>query len=343
MLRPTALILSLVLFPLSAAGGRRQPQQLLQSPVAERGWIVSIDDRRARLSAPDGRRRSFRVRRGERWLGFFEFAGGWVAAGIRPRTETLDLSLVADLGRGPRRLRPPLDRQGALRTGPTPVVYSAGLAGLVWLEGDEMRRLSVRAAAFENGSFAEVVTVSEPLAGSQTGLSVTVLEDGSWLLVWSRFDGQDDEIYWALRSAAGLWTTPRRLAADNAVPDVTPHVMAHGSGAVIAWSQLRNEYEVVTARFDTRSWSTPHSLGIAGTISPAFRRLGNDDYLLVRNAWPAGWTAFHLDASGRPSHFAVVARESPRPPVLRRSGRSALAFEWPNRKEHDALDWEPVR
>ncbi|MCZ6727431.1 MAG: hypothetical protein O7A98_08745 [Acidobacteria bacterium] len=343
MVRPTALILSLILFPLSAAGGRRQPQQLLQSPVAERGWVVSVDDRRARLSAPDGGRGTFRVRRGERWLGFSEFAGGWIAAGILSRAETLDLSLVADLGRGPRRLRPPLDRQGALRTAPTPIVSSAGLAGLAWLEGDEMRRFSVRAAAFEHGSFTEAVTVSAPLAGSQTGLSATVLEDGSWLLVWSRFDGHDDEIYWALRPASGQWTTPRRLAADNAVPDVTPHVLTHGSGALIAWSQLRHEYEVVTARFEGGSWSMPYSLGVAGTISPAFRRLGEDDYLLVRNAWPAGWTAFHLDAAGRPSDFAVVARSSVGPPVLRRAGRSTLAFEWPDRREHDVLDWEPVR
>jgi hypothetical protein len=276
-------------------------------------------------------------------LGFAEFADGWIAAGIRPRSATLDLSLVADVGRGPRRLPAPPNRQGALRTGPTPSVHSGGLVGLAWLEGDDLRSFSVRAAVLEQGSFTEGVTVSPPLAGSQSGLSAAVLEDGSWLLVWSRFDGHDDEIYWALRPTTGEWTTPRRLTGDNAVPDVTPHLMAHGSGALIAWSQLRDEYEVVTARFDGRTWSTPRSMGIAGTISPAFRRLGGQDYLLVRNAWPAGWTAFHLDSAGHASDFAVVAEDSPRPPILRRLAGSSLVFEWPGKRRRDTLDWEPVR
>jgi hypothetical protein len=343
IVRRAALILSLLLLALPTAATRRAADRLLQAATPERGWVLSVESRRARLEAADGARMAFRVRRDEQWLEFAEFGNGWIAAGIRPREDGLDLSLVADTGRGSRRLAQPAERQGALRTGPTALVSPAGLAGLAWLEGDSLTGMAVRAAPFFDGAFGSVTTVSAAGPGSQSGLSGAVLEDGTWLLAWSRFDGRDDEVFWAARTLQGSWSAPRRLTRNNATPDVTPRLLALGNDALVAWSRLEEEYEVVTARFSSGDWSSPQRLGVQGALTPTFRRLRGEDYLLVRNAWPAGWTAFRLDGAGRAVDFASVAEDSLRPPVLRPGGGDAMTFEWPDRQAPIALAWEPVR
>jgi hypothetical protein len=343
MCRRALLLLALGLVPWQTHAGDRTAEQMLQPEVVQRGRVLSIDGQRATVTAPQGGRRSFRIRRGERLLAFAELDSGWLASGVELRRDGLDLSLVADLGRGIRRLSVPGSRPGSLRTGPTPLVEGGRLAGIAWLEGEDLRRFAVRAAGFESGGFSEPVTLSPPRDGSQSGLTGAVLADGTRLLVWARFDGRDDELYWAMLRPGGEWTAPRRVAPGNSVPDVTPTLLAHGDGALLAWSRLRGEYEVVTARFDGSGWSAPRSLGIRGTVTPAFRRQAEADYLLVRNAWPGGWTAFRLDAAGRPVDFAAVVEESRDSPVLRSVPGVGLAFEWASRDEPSPLRWEPLR
>jgi hypothetical protein len=160
--------------------------------------------------------------------------------------------------------------------------------------------------------------------------------------VWSRYDGHDDELFWAARTPAGAWSAPRRLTR-NATPDVTPRLLVLGDNALVAWSHLEQEYEVLTARFSGTAWSSPRPLGAPGALTPTFRRLRGQDYMLVHNAWPAGWTAFRLNAGGQAVEFATVAEDSSRPPVLRPGGGSALTFEWPDRETPVAPAWEPVR
>jgi hypothetical protein len=342
MCRRVLVLVALLLVPWQAQAARRPAQSILQSQVARRGRVLSVDDRRGTVWAPDGARRSFAVRRDERFLGFAELDRGWIATGIRARRDSLDLSLVADLGRGIRRLQPPPDRAGSLRTGPTALVDQGRLAGLAWLEGDDLRRFAVRVASLDDATFSSVETVSPPQSGSQSGLTGTVLADGTWLLVWARYDGHDDELYFSQRHPGGDWTAPRRVSANDSVPDVTPQLLARGDGALLAWSQLRGQYEVMTARFDGASWSTPSSLGVPGTLTPSFRRQTEADYLLVRNAWPGGWTAFRLDAGGRPGEFASVVEESRDRPVLRDVPGQGLAFEWAGRSAPEVLRWEPA-
>ena len=335
-----AAVLLSSLAPPAAQAGRRATE-LLQPSDAEGGAVLAVKGRRARVSLPGGARGGFRLRRDERLLGFSQLATGWIATGIRLSGDGVDHSLVANLGRGPRRLTVPATRSGAVRTAPVPVIDGGRLVGLAWLEGD-LHALAVRAGRIEDGSFTAVETVSPaPPRGSQTGLTAAVLADGSWLLAWSRFDGRDDEIAWSRRRPGGGWSAPRGLTA-NAAPDVTPQLLARGSGALLAWSGLRQEYEVFLAGFDGTRWTEPRSLGVRGTLTPAFRRLAEADYLLVRSAWPGGWTAFRLDGEGKPSDFASVLEESRRPPVLRSPAGRGLAFEWAHRPQPEILSWEPV-
>jgi hypothetical protein len=118
-----------------------------------------------------------------------------------------------------------------------PLVEGSELGGLVWLEGSPAGGMGVRAAAWEDGRWAQADWIARPGKGSQTGLAGVVLRDGSWLVVWSAFDGQDDEIVSARRAGDG-WQAPRRVVADNRVPDITPALAVTNQGAIAAWSRF---------------------------------------------------------------------------------------------------------
>lgn len=152
------------------------------------------------------------------------------------------------------RLPVPGDQRAALRWQPVVLTEADGsLAGLAWLEGDGLRSLAVRVAEFEGSTpWSDGAAWSAPRdvapagAGSQLALAGAVLTDGSWLLVWSGFDGEDDEILFAHRSPDGAWSGPRVLRlpgeGDNQVPDITPAVTALADGgAIVAWSRFHRE------------------------------------------------------------------------------------------------------
>ncbi len=342
MTRRALLTLVSLMVAQAATSAPREPARALQAKVMERGWTFQVQGRRARVIAPDGARRSFRVRSDERWLAFSELPQGWLATGIRPDRRGQALALVADLGRGPRRLTPPADRAGSLRTRPVALAGEKGLGGIAWLEGDSFGQLSVRVAELNGLGFQKSETVAVPHRGSQSGLAGRILDDGSWLLVWSRHDGRDDEIVWSRRFPDGAWSAPRRVAKNNSVPDVMPDLLPVAGGALAAWSRLEGEYQVVLSRFENGAWSPPRRVGGRGGLFPTFRRVASGDYLLVRNAYPGGWTAFDLRPDGRPTRFASVVEESREAPVLNETGRSGPAFVWPHRQGEVALDWEAV-
>src|SRR5690606_27472122 len=111
--------------------------------------------------------------------------------------------------------------------------------------------------------------VAAPGPGSQLALSGAVLRDGSTMLVWSRFDGEDDEIFWS-RHDGRRWSAPARLAHDNRVPDVTPVVAPLGDGAVVAWSRFgQGTYHLTTAHWSRAAgWSAGERTGPRGSVHP---------------------------------------------------------------------------
>lgn len=200
-----------------------------------------------------------------------------------------------------RRLAAPAPGPAAAQRRAVPLVDRGQLVGLAWLEGSSAGGYGVRVAEFENEGFTDPQWVSRPGAGSQMGLSATVLADGSWLLVWSAFDGSDDEIV-AARRIDGEWTTPRRIGRDNRVPDITPAVVATRGGALAAWSRYDGErYRLVRARFEEGAWreSDEREPG----LYPAFRGGQDAPILLFFATARRGWSALRLDERG-----AIVAR-----------------------------------
>ncbi len=221
-----------------------------------------------------------------------EVREGRIAAGTRRENGGTELVLFAEESGRISSLPAPGGRTGRARHDPRLLVANGELAALAWLEGRDLRSLAVRFARWDGEGWEAPRTVAAPGPGSQMALAGTRLADGSWLLAWSRYDGGDDEVVWS-RSAGpdgASWSAPRRIAADNAVPDITPALSAAPGGAVAAWSRYDGEdYRVVTARFDGRRWSAPRVVGPAGSLEPRWERSASDEpALVVRTVLPRG-------------------------------------------------------
>jgi hypothetical protein len=269
----------------------------------------------------------------------------WVAAGVR-RASTL--LLVRGEGSAAERLSVPA-AGGRLAALPVPLTADGDLVGLAWLAGDDPQRLSVRFARWEGGgpfgSWSETEVVAPPARGSQVGLSGAVLRDGSAILVWSAFDGEDDEILWSRREG-NRWSAPERIAPGNRVPDITPVVAPLGDGAIVAWSRFEGrEYQLVAARWtgsDEAPWTAPEALAPPGSVHPAVRVEGDDALLLYRDARRRGWTVLRLDPTGRVAARAVLDLASPAvAPVLLGSDAKGVEVALPGAANR-TLPWVPL-
>jgi hypothetical protein len=329
---PGLLVVLLLALP-AAAGAEHGPALLAVSPDG------------ARVESAHGTAELPR-RPGLELSAIADLAAGWVAAGTERHGESVRMALFtggADAAAAVRELPAPA-ASAPLLLGPRPVISNGALHGIAWLEGAAGDRLAVRFAPWNGAGWAAAETVAPPGPGSQLAVSAARLDDGSTLLAWSRFDGEDDEIFWSLYRD-GAWSAPRRLAADDAVPDVTPAVTAVPGGALAAWSAFDGEgYRILVSRFDGAGWSTPRAVGARHTAFPTFEPDPSGPagalQLLYRSGSPRGWTLTELGADARPLRSAHVAapagnRERPRlagvegaGPVLRWSGGERRALRW---------------
>lgn len=271
-------------------------------------------------------------------------ADRWVAAGVRGGSKLL---LVRGEGEAAERIAVP-EVGGAVAAAPVPLTSGGELLGLAWLAGDDPRSLSVRYARWEGGgaigSWSEPERVAAPGPGSQLALSGSVLRDGSTMLVWSRFDGTDDEIFWS-RHDGRRWSPPARLAHDNRVPDVTPVVAPLGDGAVVAWSRFgQGTYHLTTARWSAAAgWSAAERIGPRGSVHP--RLLAGEDgaLLLYRDARRRGYEVLRLDEAGRITGRAFLAHESPEgEPALLGADGETVRIVPPRQTEAKSLRWQPA-
>lgn len=267
-------------------------------------------------------------------------AGRWVAAGTVPGGLAV---FAGDGGRAARLPAPPASR-APLVGEPLPLLDDGGaLAGLAWLEGDGARSAAVRFARWDGVRWAAPATVSAPGPGSQLALAATALADGTLLLAWSAFDGEDDEVLWSAWDGRA-WSRPARLAADNRVPDVTPALAAVDGGAVAAWARFDGaSYTVVAARFAAGRWSAPVPVTPSGTAFPTLEPTPAGARLVARSAVPRGWLVVDLDAAARPGRRALAATATGERPVVEDTG-GAVTLAWPGRDLPAAsASWEPAR
>lgn len=290
-----------------------------------------------------GRRVRVGLRRSERLVEIAETRSGWVAAGFDETPKGVHLVVIEGRDdRGHDRLPAPARGGGLHRATPRALIQRGELAGLAWLEGSRPDRLAIRAAEWNGAAWTDSVVVAAAGPGSQTGLAQAVLPDGSWLLVWSRFDGRENELYWSLRSG-GNWTPALPLEKADGVPDVTPTLVATADGALLAWSEYDGrDYRLRGARFTAGGWRPVELDAGRGSLQPKFRRQAGATRLLFRTAVPRGWAALEITGDGVPGRLARVETATAQRPLLRPDRGGGLVFEWPGERP-ESVGWERRR
>ena len=255
----------------------------------------------------------------------------WLVAGSRRGLDRRErVALFAGTAARQREVRAPRGQTGAVRALPVlldgeRVLRGESGGGIAWLEGAHPRRFAVWAAAWEGEEFGAPELVSPAGPGTQTALAGVALADGSWLLVWAGFDGEDDEILWSRRFGDG-WSEPQRVGPDDATPDITPSVAATADGAALVWSSFESGgYRLSVATFREGAWSEPATLESANGLYPEFVRGVATPTLTYLEAAPQRrWVVVEIDPTERRelARAAVASSAEERPLVvdLDRSG-----------------------
>ena len=334
--------------PLSSRPGT--PVVLLLAAALAAGPLSAADDRLVARGAGDGAPRvlrgnaGLRVESGGRSTSLAPppeatvesvaaLGAGWLIVGSRPDGDRREIWLLAGGdGENARELAPPPSPTGRVREGAVPVVADGRLAGLAWLEGDRRRAYAVRWAAWLGKTFDEPVEVSPPGAGSQLALAGARLDDGRTLLVWSGYDGVDDEIWASIGGGneggvGASWSKPARVGGENAVPDVTPTVVVAPGGAWVAWSRFdAGEYRLAVARLAGSGFGAARFAGEPGALLPTFEGSGETPLLLWRDARADLWTLGELRQDGSLAPLATSSGSAEeRPAVVREAGATRLA------------------
>jgi hypothetical protein len=334
------LLLSLTIAPVTTAAAQEEPLQAFRS-----GETLTLlpQNGAMRIEFPGGS--ALRVPLPDRAdvTAFAAVNDGWVAAGNVPdATGGQKLILLRGNAKAWRALPEPPGQEGRQRRGAILLTDGGRLAGIAWLEGDGDTALSVRASLWNGKRWSAPEQVSHPGPGSQLALSGAVLADGSWLLAWSAFDGNDDEIVWARRLGSS-WQPVERLSPDNAVPDITPALAATpDGGALIAWSRFDGHaYTMRMARFAAGAggrWTDEHPAAASGSLYPVF--LGPSRLLYLDAAAPRSWAVLDLDGQGRVKARARLATELERPAVD--FDGSQVRMRWPARNQKASVALEKV-
>lgn len=275
--------------------------------------------------------------------------GGWLVSGYRAAVgEPPRLYFLSVEQGGARPLAAPAPASpGARQIHPLPFVDEGALVGAVWLEGQRDDALGVRAAVWDGARFGTPRWVSPPRRGSQLALAGAVLGDGSWLLAWTAFDGQDDEVFWSRRVGSAWQPAARVEAEDDAWPDITPALTASPGGALLAWSGYDGQtYRTVVARFSGHGWERPSAIGGAGTLYPAFRGSGEPPLLLLFDAAARAWEVLELDRRGQPRRRATLpALAGDETPLLASAEPDAegVALRWPGLGRRARAPWRNLR
>lgn len=324
--------------PLLAAA----PEYEVLQPVASHSNLVLETTRgKARVERQGAAPQRVALHADELLTTIAETRGGWTAAGVREEDSATKIIVFNRSNQGTRRLSTPALQRHPLQLRPTLAVQGGELDGLAWLEGPDLASLSVRAASRAQGEWRDVTVVAPPARGSQTGLVLTVLENGDWLMAWSAFDGSDDEILWSIGQQEN-WSVPRRLGKANSVPDIQPALVSTPSGALLTWSRLIDgQYQLMLSRFQTNGWSRPQVIGPPGSLAPGFTMRGNQLLLLYRHAWPQGWAVTELSADGSAHRLAVVSEGASSRPILVDSSGENVELRWANRRRQ-AVAWEAL-
>jgi hypothetical protein len=318
----------LLLTGMTLAATAAWPQVLQSSGGNGRLWLTT-DSRGTRVGEVNGAAVQLDLPPGAVLHDLEPTASGWLAAGRIPSSRGTELLLiesrdgVTDLIEGPGR------GPGRLRGQPILMLEKERLVGLVWAEGDGHRELEIWAAPREEEAWGTSERIAAKGPGSQVTPAALVLDDGSWLVVWSAFDGMDTEILWS-RRVTGTWTSPDRVHADNEVPDLTPDLAVVDGGALLAWSWFDgNDNRLRTARLANGRWTLPKTFGEKGSVDPSFIESQDGLRLVYQTVSPPTWTVLDLDRSGTSRRQAMVPVDTNERPLLLIEEDGSEELHWP--------------
>ena len=252
----------------------------------------------------------------------------FVAAGVERGPQGYGLVVVRG-GQGPAAevLTPPPVAPGQLAMMPTVLLGPSGLEALLWIEGKTEQSGAVRVALWNGSAFSAPGDIAPMAAGTQTALQAIRLQDGSWLAVWSAYDGQDDEIMWSRGSRQG-WS-PAKAITGNAVPDITPVLRLVPGGVLAVWSFYDgNDYRLRSARFEDWSWTDGGVFGGKGASHPFFAEVGAQTLVSFRQVEPESWALVELADSGQPKRQVTLPTATRRPPEILSIDDQAVTIEW---------------
>lgn len=250
----------------------------------------------------------------------------FVAAGLERGNQSVVLVVVRGSGNNVQRLNAPVVPVGDMAMGVTPVVGPAGLEVLFWIEGKTPQAGALKAALWDGSAFGATATLSPVGPGTQTALQTLRLPDGSWLAVWSAYDGQDDEILWSRGSIHG-WS-PAKALTSNILPDITPALRSNGEGALLVWSFYDgNDYRLKSATFRDWTWTDGEVFGGKGTSLPSFADLAVPT-LTFRQADPESWRVVEMTPEGKKIREASLAAGTRRAPKILSADDKSVTLEW---------------
>ena len=327
------------------AGALLRAQQhsiaLIQPTRDASGVVLFSRTGDARLEIAGGAGKALPVRKNETLSRIEADASGWLIAGTIDRPSRREIVLIEVDRSHSRRVDAPDKQTDPFRLNPNLLADRRQVQGMAWLEGPDMKSLSVRLALHDDYDWSDPVVIPRPTRGSQTGLSGTVLEDGSWLLVWVGHDGSDDDLFFS-RLVGDSIAQPRRVTPNNSVADVMPSVMATEQGALLAWSrETDGEYRIHVSRFEGGHWTDAKTIGPAGSIEPSLAYEVDRARISYREAWPRRWTVAELDSLGRPTRRVEVEAQNEHRPAVENSSGDRLELVWSTGQRSEAI-WEPV-
>jgi hypothetical protein len=252
----------------------------------------------------------------------------FAAAGVDQGPKGASLVVVAGSadGKSVEVLPAPAVAAGEIAFLPTPVVGPGGLEALLWIEGKNHQSGALKVALWNAGGFASPGVISPAGPGTQTALQALRLNDGTWLAVWSAFDGQDDEILWSRGSVHG-WS-PAKSLTGNAVPDVTPTLRLTPGGAVVVWSFYDgNDYRLQSSTLRDWTWTDGEVFGGKGSNNPVFAET-EAATLTFRQVVPETWQVVELDEQGKVRRQASLPTATRRPPAIVAVDNNAVTIEW---------------
>ncbi len=262
-----------------------------------------------------------------------EGAQEWAAAGVSLSGNGPRLLLYGGREGRIRAVSPPQRPPGAIQIASVRWLGAAEgepLRALAWLEATRPRAQEVWLSPYRDGQFETAVRLVGAGPGSQTALDAAVLADGSWLLVWSAFDGVDDELVWRQGQPDGSWAGGR-VSPDNRAPDITPRLLVTADGAAVAWSRYDGRvYRVRTAHFEQGVWREESWAAPPDSLYPEW--VGDTDTLLYLEGATRVWMGV-----GRESAVQFRAATEAPPVIDRDPASGVLRAHWP-----EAAGWRSV-